>query len=156
MEALTIICTALVDRINIHDFMFKQAYYRIFYCLYVGLKRSSMSSGWVIAFSSAIMFSILLCWNVVALACILTLITHRHFLRLPLEWSLLAFTILNSIIFLPKKRYLKVEAMFANEEKTVRNRRRFWCVVYIVLSGISVSILYYILGKTGLWYYNPQ
>lgn len=136
--------------------MIKRAYYRIYYCLYVGLRRSTMASGWALAVSTAIMFAILLCWNIVTLACVLTLISHNQFLRLPIEWFMPVFITLNLIIFLPKKKYLKVEALFENEEKSVRNRRRFWCLVYIVLSGISVPLLYYILGEVGLWYYNPK
>ena len=137
--------------------MVKRAYYRIYYYLYVGLRRSTMASGWSLAFSTIMMLSLLLFWDLIAVTCLLTIITgHGIYRMIPAAWSMLSLIGLNSIVFLPKKKYLKVEAMFENEEKSVRNRRRFWCLVYIVLSGISVPLLYYILGEFGLWYYNPK
>jgi hypothetical protein len=136
--------------------MIKTAYYRLFYCLYVGLRRSTLASGLALAFITIMMLSILLFWDLIAIACILSVITsHDIYRMIPAEWVMLLFVGLNSLIFLPKKKYLKIEAMFENEEKSIRNRRRLWCVVYIVLSGISVPLMYYVLGKLGLWYYNP-
>lgn len=134
--------------------MIKKAYYRIYYCLYIGLKRSTMASGWALAFSTIMMMSILLFWNLITITCILTVVTHRSINRMmPAGWIILLFIGLNSIVFLPKKKYLQVEAMFDTEEKAVRNKRRLLCIVYIVLSGISVPLLFYILGEVGLWYY---
>ncbi len=116
-----------------------------------------MASGWALAFSAIMMLSLLLFWDLIAAACLLTIITRFSVYRMiPAAWSMLSLIGLNSILFLPKKKYLQVEAMFENEEKAIRNRRRFWCLVYIVLSGISVPLLYYILGEVGLWYYYPK
>ena len=116
-----------------------------------------MASGWALAFSAIMMLSLLLFWDLIAAACLLTIITCFSVYRMiPAAWSMLSLIGLNSILFLPKKKYLQVEAMFENEEKAIRNRRRFWCLVYIVLSGISVPLLYYILGEVGLWYYYPK
>ena len=69
----------------------------------------------------------------------------------PWEWSMLLFIGLNFILFLPKKKYLKVIAVFENEEKTVQKKRRALCIFYIVITWISVPLLFYVLGKLGLW-----
>lgn len=136
--------------------MIRTAYYRVYYCLYVGLRRSTMATGWALAFSTVMMFSILLLWNLVTILCVLTIITRYGVYRM-WHWELFLplFIILNTILFVLKQRYIKVAEMFKDEEKPVRNKRRAWCVVYIVMSCISVPLMYYILGELGLWYYNP-
>lgn len=115
-----------------------------------------MATGWALAFSTVMMFSILLLWNLVTILCVLTIITRYGVYRM-WHWELFLplFIILNTILFVLKQRYIKVAEMFKDEEKPVRNKRRAWCVVYIVMSCISVPLMYYILGELGLWYYNP-
>ena len=150
------IYTALANGKRQMYFMIKIAYYRIFYCLYVGLRRNTLASGWALAITTVLMLSILLFWDLIAIACVLTVITSYGIYRMiPAVWVMSLFVGLNSLIFLPKKKYLQIEAMFENEEKSVRKKRRLWCIIYIVLSGISVPLMYYVLGELGLWHYNP-
>ena len=136
--------------------MIRTAYYRVYYCLYVGLRRSTMATGWALAFTTILYFSVLLFLNLITILCVLTIITRYGVYRMwHWEWFVPLSVILNSFLFLSKQRYLKVFDMFKNEEKPIRNRRRAWCVVYIVMSFVSVMLMYYILGELGLWYYNP-
>ena len=137
--------------------MIKRAYYRIYYCLFFGLERSlGGTPDFWLALIASTMYAILLFLNLIAITCILTIITRFFvFQMFPWEWSMLLFIGLNFILFLPKKKYLKVNDMFENEEKAVQKKRRTWCIVYIVISCISVPLLFYVLGKLGLWYYNP-
>ena len=137
--------------------MIKRAYYRIYYCLFFGLERSlgGTPDFWHALIAST-MFAILLFLNFIAITCILTIITRLYIFQMfPWEWSMLLFIGLNFILFLPKKKYLKVIAVFENEEKTVQKKRRALCIFYIVITWISVPLLFYVLGRLGLWYYNP-
>ena len=138
--------------------MIKRAYYRIYYCLFIGLQRSigGPPDFWL-ALVAATMYAILLFLNLIAITCILTIITRYHIFQMfPWEWSMLLFVGLNFIVFLQKKRYLEVMAMFENEEKATQKKRRIWCIIYIVISWISVSLLFCFLGESGLWYYHPN
>lgn len=138
--------------------MIKRAYYRIYYCLFIGLQRSigGPPDFWL-ALVAAAMYAILLFLNLIAITCILTIITRYHIFQMfPWGWSMLLFVGLNFIVFLPKKKYLEVMAMFENEEKATQKKRRIWCIIYIVISWISVSLLFYFLGESGLWYYHPN
>ena len=138
--------------------MIKRAYYRIYYCLFIGLQRSIAGPpDFWLALVAATMYAILLFLNLIAITCILTIITRYHIFQMfPWEWSMLLFVGLNFIVFLPKKRYLEVMAMFENEEKATQKKRRMWCIIYIVISWISVSLLFCFLGESGLWYYHPN
>jgi len=138
--------------------MIKRAYYRIYYCLFIGLQRSIAGPpDFWLALVAATMYAILLFLNLIAITCILTIITRYHIFQMfPWEWSMLLFVGLNFIVFLPKKRYLEVMAMFENEEKATQKKRRIWCIIYIVISWISVSLLFCFLGESGLWYYHPN
>ena len=138
--------------------MIKRAYYRIYYCLFIGLQRSIAGPpDFWLALVAATMYAILLFLNLIAITCILTIITRYHIFQMfPWEWSMLLFVGLNFIVFLPKKRYLEVMAMFENEEKATQKKRRIWCIIYIVITWISVSLLFCFLGESGLWYYHPN
>ena len=137
--------------------MIKRAYYRIYYCLLFGLERSiGGSPDFWLALIAATMYAILLFLNLIAITCILTIITRYHIFQMfPWEWSMFLFVGVNFLLLLPKKKYLEVITMFENEEKTIQKKRRHWCIFYIVISWISVSLLFFALGKLGLWYYNP-
>ena len=106
--------------------MIKRAYYRIYYCLFIGLQRSigGPPDFWL-ALVAATMYAILLFLNLIAITCILTIITRYHIFQMfPWEWSMLLFVGLNFIVFLPKKRYLEVMAMFENEEKATQKKTK--------------------------------
>ena len=145
------------EKQNASLIMIKRAYYRIYYCLFFGLQKSigGPFDFWL-ALIAATMYAILLFLNLIAITCIWTIITRYYIFQMfPWEWSMLLFVGLNFILFLPKKKYFKVITMFESEEKTVQKKRRTWCVIYIVISWISVPSLFYILEKLGMWYYNP-
>ena len=121
-------------------------FYRIFYCIFVGLKRSMKENDKAIAFMSALMFSYLLIMNCFTLLLLLKMITNIH---VPLFWVILSLPILSSLYFLKKKKYHQIKTMFNFEERKVKNKRKTLCVLYIVLSFVVNIILLYVTEIIG-------
>lgn len=120
----------------------KTLLYRFYYCIFVGLKRSMKGNDGAIAFMSALLLSYLLFLNLFA---ILLLLKSVMQIQKPLFCLLLiVFPISSSVYFLTGKKYLQIKAMFDNEEKKVRTRRRIMCVVYMVLSFVIVMVIPYL------------
>jgi uncharacterized membrane protein YkvI len=124
----------------------KTFFYRIFYCIFVGLKRSMKENDKAIAFMSALMFSYLLIMNCFTLLLLLKMITNIH---VPLFWVILSLPILSSLYFLKKKKYHQIKTMFNFEERKVKNKRKTLCVLYIVLSFVVNIILLYVTEIIG-------
>lgn len=124
----------------------KTFFYRIFYCIFVGLKRSMKENDKTIAFMSALMFSYLLIMNCFTLLLLLKMITNIH---VPLFWVILSLPILSSLYFLKKKKYHQIKTMFNFEERKVKNKRKTLCVLYIVLSFVVNIILLYVTEIIG-------
>lgn len=57
--------------------------------------------------------------------------------------------ILNYLLFFNKKRYLRIKIMFEKEEKHVRHRRSFICIVFCILSLFGMVIVDAIFGRPG-------
>ena len=115
---------------------------RLYYCIFVGLKRSMRENDGTIAFMSALMFSYLLFLNVFA---ILLIIKAMMQIQIPLFWLLIiAFPVISSIYFLKGNKYLQIIAMFDNEEKKVRTKRKTACIIYMVFSFVIVMVIPYL------------
>jgi hypothetical protein len=134
----------------------KTMYYRVFYCIFTGLKRSYRENDRIVAVISSIHFSIYLFLNAFEFLLLITAITKAKVYHFPLLWLLIILPLLNCILFLRKKRYLHIKNLFDNEEKKLRKKRRFFCVVYIILSSIAAPVLLYLVGSLGLYDYYPQ
>lgn len=55
--------------------------------------------------------------------------------------------IINYVLFFSKKRYKRIKAMFANEEKRTRHWRSFFCIVFCVFSLFGMFIIDIIFGR---------
>ena len=119
----------------------KTFYYRLFYCIFVGLKRSMKENDNAIAFMSALMFSYLLIMNCFTLLILLKMITNIH---VPLFWVIFSLPVLSCLFFLKKKKYHQIYTMFDVEERKVKNKRKTFCVLYIVLSFVVNIFLIYV------------
>lgn len=131
-------------------------YYRVFYCLFVGLKRSMKEDDGTIAFVSALMFSFMQYWNVFTISLFITVITESKIYRYPWHWSLLLFAIINWLLLIRRKKYLQIKNMFDRETKKQKNRRRLLCVAYIVITWVAFPVAMYLVGSKGLYGYAPQ
>lgn len=118
--------------------------HRLYYCIFVGLKRSMRGNDGAIALMSALMLSYLLFLNLFAILLLLKSVIQIQKLLFCL--LMIVFPIASSVYFLKGKKYLQIIAMFDNEEKKVRTRRRIMCVVYMVLSFVIVMIIPYLIG----------
>lgn len=95
-----------------------------------------------IAFMSALMLSYLLFLNLFAVLLLLKLVIQ---VQKPLFCILMIiFPILSSVFFLKDKKYLKIKAMFDNEEKKVKTKRKIACIFYMVLSFVVVMVIPYL------------
>lgn len=90
---------------------------------------------------SALMFSYLLYLNVFAVLLLLKAVLK---VQIPLLWLMFLFPILSCVLFLNKKRYLQIKALFDNEEKVIKNKRKVFCVLYMVFSFVLVMVLIYV------------
>lgn len=119
----------------------KFLFYRLYYCIFVGLKRSMKENDKNTAIMSALMFSYLLYLNVFAVLLLLKAVLK---VQIPLLWLMFLFPILSCVLFLNKKRYLQIKALFDNEEKVIKNKRKVFCVLYMVFSFVLVMVLIYV------------
>ena len=116
--------------------------FRLYYCIFVGLKRSMRRNDSSIAFMSALMLSYLLFLNLFAILLLLKSVIQ---IQKPLFCLLIiAFPILSSVYFLKNKKYLQIKAMFDNEEKKVRTKRKTVCILYMVFSFVIVMVIPYL------------
>ena len=131
----------------------KIVFYRIYYCLFKGLKRSFNTNDKTTAIISVMYYSILLFCNVVSISLLFTAITKIRLYRLPWHWSLVLFLIINSLCFLKNKNYSKIMFVFDREDNKTKSARKTLCVINIVISLISVPLLMYLIGIMGLYIY---
>jgi hypothetical protein len=116
--------------------------YRLYYCIFIGLKRSMRGNDGAIAFMSALMLSYLLFLNLFAILLLLKSVMH---IQKPLFCLLLiVFPISSSVYFLKGKKYLQIKAMFDNEEKKVRTKRKTACIIYMIFSFVIVMVIPYL------------
>ncbi len=116
--------------------------YRLYYCIFIGLKRSMRENDGAIAFMSALMLSYLLFLNLFAILLLL-----KSVMQIPkLLYCLLmiAFPISSSVFFLKSKKYLQIKAMFDKEEKIVKTKRKVACIIYMVFSFVIVMVIPYL------------
>ncbi|MBO6026412.1 MAG: hypothetical protein J6P73_04120 [Bacteroidales bacterium] len=134
----------------------KTVYYRVFYHLFIALKRSYREDDKFIAIITSIFISIYLFLNAFEILLLITAITKVKVYHFPLLWLLIILPVFNCVFFLQKKRYLYIKKLFDNEEKKIKAKRRALCVVYIVLSSIAAPALLYLVGSLGLYDYYPK
>lgn len=116
--------------------------FRLYYCIFVGLKRSMRENDGAIAFMSALMFSYLLFLNLFAILLLLKSVIQ---IQKPVFYLLIiVFPISSSVLFLKGKRYLQIKAMFDNEEKKVKTKRKTACIIYMVFSFIIFMVILYL------------
>lgn len=133
----------------------KLAYYRIFYCLFYGLKRSYREDDKTISIISSIFLSILMYWNVFSLSLFSTAITGIKIYQYPWHWLLFIFLVLNCLFFLHKQNYLKIKERFDHEEEKIKKRRKTICILYIIFSCLSCPFALFLVGSMGLYGYIP-
>ncbi len=131
-------------------------YYRIYYCIFLGLKRSMKEDGNAIAFMSSLVFSYMLYWNVFTLSLFATAITRIKIYHYPWHWFLILLSVINCILFMHQKKYQSIKTVFDQEDKETKMKRKTWCIIYIVITWIAFPIAMYIVGNMGLYNYVPQ
>ena len=57
---------------------------------------------------------------------------------------MILFPILSSVFFIKDKKYLQIKAMFDNEDKIVKIKRKTVCIIYMVLSFVVVMVIAYL------------
>lgn len=133
----------------------KLVYYRVYYCLFFALKRSFREDNKTVAFITVIYFSTLLFANTFSLLLLATAITKERIYQMPLIWLLIVFTVLNTILFMGKQRYLKIIDLFKNEETAIKKQRKTLCAIYVVISLVAVPALLFLVGTLGLYGFVP-
>ena len=130
----------------------KNAYYRLFYFYFRMEKRDGQGGEETDKFAAvvALLPISLLCYSGFFL---LLYILSRFVIPLPLPSAtfFIIFAIvdvgLNSLLFLYKKRYLKIKELFGNEDYDRRFKRSFWCIVFTIVILFSMFILMGIFGN---------
>ncbi len=56
-------------------------------------------------------------------------------------------TVFNGVLFLRKKRYLKIKEMFSKENDDTRQKRSFLCIVFFLFTMFGTIILVEIFGR---------
>lgn len=123
----------------------KTFYYRLYYSIFAGLKRSMKEDDRTTAIMSALLFSYLLFLN-----CFAVLLLLKAFLKvqIPLLLLMILFPTLSCVFFLRKKKYLQIKALFENEGKKENNKRKAFCVIYMVFSFVVVMVTLYVIGNS--------
>ena len=124
----------------------KNAYYRLFYFFFRFEKKDNQGGEETDRFAAivALLPMCLLCYNGFF---ILFYIFSRFIIstKLPSGTFFIIFAIvdiiLNGLLFLRKKRYLKIKELFADENNDRRFKRTFWCIVFTVVSLFALFIL---------------
>ena len=120
----------------------KTFYYRLYYCIFLGLKRSIKENDKTVALMSALMFSYIIFLNVFAILLLLKAILKT---QIPLFWLMVLFPVTSSVYFLRRKRYLQIQSMFANEEINIKNKRKTICILYMVFSFVLIMFILYLI-----------
>lgn len=130
----------------------KIAYYRLFYFFFRMHKpnpyrgRETDSYATVLA---VLPLTFVLMASAFAIDDILTRIISSPIIRnydFPIAFGVVVL-ILNYVLFFSKKRYKRIKAMFANEEKRTRHWRSFFCIVFCILSLFGMFIIDIIFGR---------
>lgn len=133
----------------------KMIYFRVFYCIFNGLKRSYREDDKTTTIISSIHLAILMYWNVFALSLFATAVTGIKIYQYPWHWLLLLFSCLNCFFFLRKKKYLQIKALFDQENEKDKTKRKTMCIIYIILSCVAFPLALYLVGSMGLYGYVP-
>lgn len=120
----------------------KTFYYRLYYCIFLSLKRSIKENDKTVALMSALMFSYIIFLNVFAILLLLKAILKT---QIPLFWLMVLFPVTSSVYFLRRKRYLQIQSMFANEEINIKNKRKTICILYMVFSFVLIMFILYLI-----------
>jgi divalent metal cation (Fe/Co/Zn/Cd) transporter len=130
----------------------KNAYYRLFYFFFGMEKRDGQGGEETNRFAAvvALLPISLLCYSGLFL---LLYIISRFVTPLPLPSAtfFIIFAIvdvgLNGLLFLYKKRYLRIKELFCNEDHDRRFKRSLCCIVFTVVILFSMFILMGIFGN---------
>ena len=127
---------------------YKKAYYRLFFFFFRMDKpnpfggRNTDTAATVLA---VLPFSVIWVMNCFTLKNIL-----GRFMPVPTKMGigvLIIIILFNYLLFFSKKRYKRIKAMFANEDKRTRHWRSFFCIVFCILSLFGTVIIDAIFGR---------
>ena len=130
----------------------KNAYYRLFYFFFRMEKRDGQGGEETDRFAAvvALLPISLLCYSGFFL---LLYIISRFVTPLPLPSTIffIIFAIvdvgLNGLLFLYKKRYLRIKELFCSEDYDRKFKRSLWCIVFTIVILFSMFILMGIFGN---------
>lgn len=133
-------------------YFLKIAYYRLFFFFFRMFKPSPYGGRETDTFASvlAIMpLSAIVIANVYTINDILMRIVSLPSLTLISIPKVIAIIsiLFNYLLFFSKKRYKRIKAMFANEDKRTRHWRSFFCIVFCILSLFGIVIIDAIFGR---------
>ncbi len=132
--------------------LLKKAYYRLFFFFFRMYKPSPYGGKETDSFTvilTVIPLSAIVIANIFTIYYICSRFTNSPIIKrvnIPLIFSVLVI-FLNYVLFFHKKRYLKIKIMFENEEKRIRHRRSFFCIVFCILSLFGMVIIDTIFGR---------
>ena len=122
----------------------KKAYYRIFYFIFKfesfgsWLKQSDKES----AIFSVLTMTVLLYGDYMIFDFVVfELVFHYKFPTNMLYMIAIAIFVFNYMVFVRNEKYIEIKAMFADEPRKVKRRRRFWCWVYVIVSLFGFPIV---------------
>ena len=150
------ICHYLLQTWEVKDMIvlnfLKIAYYRLFFFFFRMFKPSPYGGRETDTFASvlAIMpLSAIVIANVYTINDILMRIVSLPSLTLISIPKVIAIIsiLFNYLLFFSKKRYKRIKAMFANEDKRTRHWRSFFCIVFCILSLFGIVIIDAIFGR---------
>ena len=122
----------------------KMAYYRIFVFFFkfesgkTWLEQSDKES----AFLSIIPLSVLLYGDYMIVDFVIfELFFHYTFPTIILDIIALAIFVFNYMALVRNEKYVEIKALYANELRRNKRRRRFWCWVYVIISLFGFPIV---------------
>lgn len=130
-----------------------KAYYRLFYFFYRIEKWGEPKSG-----SSELLCALGALVPIIYLGFMNLMFIEYLFFRFVYDLHLMQYkvnaitialisTVFNGVLFLRKKRYLKIKEMFSKENDDTRQKRSFLCIVFFLFTMFGTIILVEIFGR---------
>ena len=130
-----------------------KAYYRLFYFFFRIEKRGEPKSG-----SSELLCALGALVPIIYLGFIDLMFIKYLFLRFIYNWHIMQYksvailiviisALFNGLLFLRKKRYLKIKEMFSKEDDDTLQKRSFLCIIYSLFTMFGSIILIEIFGR---------
>lgn len=122
----------------------KMAYYRIFFFFFkfesgkTWLGESDKES----AFLSILPLTVLMYGDYIIVDFVIfELFFHYTFPTIILDIIALAIFVFNYMALVRNEKYVEIKALYANEPRRDKRRRRFWCWVYVLISMFGFPIV---------------